>query len=288
MSIETTAPEATTVATTPISAGLPTFWALLARDLRVLRREGLMFFVRSVMQPLLFVFVFSYVLPKIGPGGGSPFASAAPAGISFSTVLVPGLVAMSMNFQGIQAVALPLVTELSFTNEIEDRVLAPIPVWSIALEKIVAGAIQAILAAIVVFPIVLLVHASGQAPNVHVSNWPLFLFVLVLAALLASASGLFLGTVINPRKISVLFAVVVLPITFLGCVYYPWAALHSIRWLQVIVLLNPLVYMSEGLRASLTPALPHMAWWAYSLALVGGVAAIGALALRTFTRRIVT
>ena len=287
MSVQT-APQEVELAGTRLAASLQTFVALLARDLRVLRREGAMFFVRVIMQPLLFVFVFSYVLPKIGPGGGSPFASAVPVGISFATVLVPGLVAMSMNFQGIQAVALPLVTELSFTNEIEDRVLAPIPVWAVAAEKIVAGAIQAILAALIVFPIVVVVHASGQAPQVHISNWPLFLFVLVMAALLASASGLFLGTVVNPRKISVLFAVVVIPVTFLGCVYYPWAELHAVRWLQVVVLLNPLVYMSEGLRASLTPSLSHMPAWAFSLALVGGVLGMGGLALRTFTRRIVT
>ena len=92
----------------------------------------------------------------------------------------------------------------------------------------------------------------------------------------------------NPRRISLLFAVVVIPVTFLGCVYYPWAELRSIRWLQVVVLLNPLVYMSEGLRASLTPALPHMPVWGFTLALVGGVAGIGGLALRTFTRCIVT
>jgi ABC-2 type transport system permease protein len=244
-----------------------------------------MFFVRVIMQPLLFVFVFSYVLPTIG--AANAITTTAPAG-AFATILVPGLVAMSMNFQGIQAAALPLVSELSFTNEIEDRVLAPIPVWAVATEKIVAGSIQALLAAIIVFPIVVTVHAPGHAPSVHVSNWPLFLFVLVMAALLASASGLFLGTVVNPRKISVLFAVVVIPVTFLGCVYYPWAELHSIRWLQILVLLNPLVYMSEGLRASLTPAVPHMPTWAYSLALLGGVVAIGALALRTFTKRIVT
>jgi ABC-2 type transport system permease protein len=269
-----------------LATSFHTFMALLSRDLRVLRREGGMFFVRVVMQPFLFVFVFSYVLPKIA-GSVSPFAGTASPAI-FATILVPGLIAMSMNFQGIQAVALPLVTELSFTNEIEDRVLAPIPVWAVAAEKIVAGSIQAILAAIIVFPIVVTVHAAGHAPHVHVTNWPLFLFVLVMSALLASASGLFLGTVVNPRKISVLFAVVVIPVTFLGCVYYPWAQLHSIRWLQILVLLNPLVYMSEGLRASLTPTMPHMPTWAYSLALLGGVIAIGALALRTFTRRIVT
>lgn len=284
MSVQTVPREAE-VGGSRLAASVHTFLAMLTRDLRVLRREGAMFFVRVIMQPLLFVFVFSYVLPTIG--AANAISTTAPGG-TFATILVPGLIAMSMNFQGIQAVALPLVTELSFTNEIEDRVLAPIPIWAVATEKIVAGSIQAILAALIVFPIVVTVHAPGHAPSVHVADWPLFLFVLVMAALLASASGLFLGTVVNPRKISVLFAVVVIPVTFLGCVYYPWAALHSIRWLQIVVLLNPLVYMSEGLRASLTPEVQHMATWAYSLALVGGVVAIGALALRTFTRRIVT
>ena len=86
--------EASTIS--PTGSQAQTFLALLARDLRVLRREAAMFFARTVMQPLFFVFVFAYVLPKIGPGGGSPFASAAPAGVSFSTILVPGLVAQKL------------------------------------------------------------------------------------------------------------------------------------------------------------------------------------------------
>ena len=51
----------------------------------------------------------------------------------------------------------------------------------------------------------------------------------MFASFLASALGLFIGTVIDPRKITLLFSVVVLPITFLGCVYYPWATLAPIR-----------------------------------------------------------
>jgi ABC-2 type transport system permease protein len=46
--------------------------------------------------------------------------------------------------------------------------------------------------------------------------------------------------------------------TFLGCVYYPWASLEPIKWLKVGVLLNPLVYLNEGLRLSLTKDIPHM------------------------------
>ena len=82
-----------------------------------------------------------------------------------------------------------------------------------------------------------------------------------------------------------MFALVVVPITFLGCVYYPWALLHAIPWLQVLVLVNPLVYMSEGLRAALTPDLPHMPVWAFVTALLGATLTLGYVGVRSFVRR---
>jgi ABC-2 type transport system permease protein len=267
-----------------MSAELGTFVAMLARDLRVVRRQFGQFLLRTIMQPLLFVFVFAYVFPKIGQG----FSSHGSGVGSFTTVLVPGLIAVAINFQGIQSVAIPLVQEFSVSKEIEDRVLAPIPVWGVALEKITAGAVQSMVAAVIVFPIVYLVHAHGAAPSIHVHDWPLFVISLLFASLLASAAGLLIGTVIDPRKITLLFSVIVIPITFLGCVYYPWATLSPIPWLKYLVLLNPLVYMTEALRASLTPQLPHMPVWAFMFALVGGSASFALIAVRTFQRRVVT
>ena len=49
-----------------------------------------------------------------------------------------------------------------------------------------------------------------------------------------------------------------------------------------------MVYMSEGLRTSLTPELPHMPIWAFMLALVGGSAGLSLVSLRTFRRRVVS
>ena len=42
-------------------------------------------------------------------------------------MLVPAVVGLSIMFQGIQAVAMPLAQEFGFTREIEDRVQAPCP-----------------------------------------------------------------------------------------------------------------------------------------------------------------
>jgi ABC-type multidrug transport system permease subunit len=266
-----------------------TFNAMMAREFRVLRRNAVATFTRAVMQPLLFVFVFAYVFPKIGGGfnlGGGAAASQATGSINFATILVPGLMASMLLMQGIMAVTFPLVMEFSWQRTIEDRALAPVPIRVLAIQKIVAGAVQSFLGAVIVFPIVLLVHASGQAPHVHVTNWALFALILVFASLLTSSLGLLLGTIMDPRKMQMLFAVILLPATMLGCVYYPWAALHNIRWLQLAILVNPMVYMSEGLRAVLTPVLPHMPMWAVMLALVGGTVIFGYLGTRTFTKRV--
>jgi ABC-2 type transport system permease protein len=265
---------------------------MMAREFRVLRRNAIATFTRAVMQPLLFVFVFAYVFPKIGGGfnlGGGAGASAGvhvAGAINFATILVPGLMASMLLMQGIMAVTFPLVMEFSWQRTIEDRALAPVPIKVLAIQKITAGAVQSFIGACIVFPIVLLVHAAGQAPHVHVTNWGLFALILVFASLLTSSLGLLLGTIMDPRKMQMLFAVILLPATMLGCVYYPWAALHHIRWLQIVVLINPMVYMSEGLRAVLTPSLEHMPMWAVMLALVGGTVVFSYLGTRTFTKRV--
>jgi len=271
-----------------------TFAAMMAREFRVLRRNAVGTFTRAVMQPLLFVFVFAYVMPKIGGGfmfGGGASAAAGAGGaaagsVNFATVLVPGLMASMLLMQGIMAVTFPLVMEFSWQRTIEDRALAPVPIGVLATQKITAGAAQAFIGALIVFPIVLVVHAAGQAPHVHVTNWPLLVVILVTASLLTASLGLLLGTVMDPRKMQMLFAVILLPATMLGCVYYPWAALHQIRWLQYLVLINPMVYMSEGLRAVLTPGAAHMPMWAVLGVLVGGTVIFGYLGTRTFTRRV--
>jgi len=271
-----------------------TFGAMMAREFRVLRRNSISTFMRAVMQPLLFVFVFTYVMPKIGGGfmfGGAGAAAAGARGasagaVNFATILVPGLMASMLLMQGIMAVTFPLVMEFSWQRTIEDRALAPVPIHVLGVQKISAGAVQSFLGALIVFPIVLVVHAAGQAPHVHVTNWALLVLILATASLLTSALGLLLGTVMDPRKMQMVFAAILLPATMLGCVYYPWSAMHQIRWLQMLILINPMVYMSEGLRAVLTPGVGHMPMWAILTVLIGGTALFGYLGTRTFTRRV--
>ena len=258
------------------------FGALLLRDLAVLRKNVFTFVLRTVMQPLLFVFVFTYVFPKIGQGVGGTGAGAQDA---FSSLLVPGVVAIACIFQGIQAVALPLVQEIGYTREIEDRVMAPLPVFGVALQKVVSGALQGMLAALVVFPLAVFIPATA----VHLQvRWPLLIVVTPLAALLGAALGLAIGTRADPRQVPLVFSIIVIPITFLGASYYPWARLTPIPWLKWVVLINPLVYMSEAFRAALSPQFPHMPILAIFAGLIGFTLGLGWLGATGFRRRVLS
>ena len=55
---------------------------------------------------------------------------------------------------------------------------------------------------------------------------------------------------------------------------------------EVVVLVNPLVYMSEAFRTALTPQIPHMPTAVIYLALIGSAAALGWLGIDGFRRRV--
>jgi ABC-2 type transport system permease protein len=252
--------------------------ALLARDLAVLRAQPSNFLARTVVQPLMLLFVLGYVAPTIGPGQDSATQVVA------ATTLLAGMVAMVILFQGLFAVAMPLIQDFGFTREIEDRVLAPIPVALVALAKVLAGALQGLLAAVVVFPLAQFVPAAR--PDLRI-NWLVLLTLAPLAALMCSALGLFLGTALNPRSVMAMFAILLTPLLYLGCTLYPWSGLAPIRWVQVLSLANPLTYVSEGFRAALTPA-DHLSLLVVYPVLAGFTAVLLWQGIRHFQRRVVT
>jgi ABC-2 type transport system permease protein len=254
---------------------------MFAREFRVMRRQGPTVLARVTLQPLLTVFVFAFVLPNLG--GGNP----VPRSYDLATILVPGMIATATVMTGMMAVIFPLVAEIGWAKEITDRVLAPLPLWGIAVQKMLAGTLQSLLAGLAVIPIALFVHAPGHAPRVHVTNWPVLVAMLLCAALVSPAIGLFLSTVLDPQKTGSMFSFLLLPAAMLGCVYYPWQALAPIRWLQVVVLVNPVVYASEGLRGVLTPGVAHLPTWICLTVLGGGALLVGFAATRTFARRVV-
>ena len=222
-----------------------TFFALLARDGHVARRNLVPMLMQNLLQPLLFTFVFGRVMTTSG---------MMPA--AYKSMLLPGIMAISMVLAGVQAVAMPLITEFQFTREIEDRLLAPIETKWLAVQKIVAGMIQATFSGLIVIPAAWLLMGSGT--NIHLGRPVEFIVVALLVALFSASGGLALGCSVGQTQIGLMFSLVLAPMMMFGCAYYPWSALSSFPILQYAVLINPLVYASEGLRGALAPQFPHI------------------------------
>jgi ABC-2 type transport system permease protein len=222
-----------------------TFFALLGRDAHVARRNFVPLLLQTFLQPMMFVFIFGRVMVSSG------YMPAA-----YKSLLLPGIMAISMIFTGVWAVAMPLIAEFQFTREIEDRLLAPIEISWLAIEKVFFGTLQALLAGLVVIPAAWLLLRPGVDLNLRS---PLtFACVTLLVALFAACGGLALGCSISQTHIGLMFSMVLTPMIFFGCTYYPWSALQYFPILQRVVLINPLVYASEGLRGTLVPQFPHL------------------------------
>jgi ABC-2 type transport system permease protein len=122
--------------------------------------------------------------------------------------------------------------------------------------------------------------------SVH-SPWT-FALVIVLVATFSACGGLALGCSMNQQHIGLMFSLVMTPMIFFGCTYYPWSALKTFPILQKIVLINPLVYASEGMRATLVPQFPHLSIVAVLAALIFFDVLLLAVGLRQFQRKAVS
>jgi ABC-2 type transport system permease protein len=259
-----------------LSALLATFH----RDLVVTGREFVPFLMQALMQPLFFLFIFGKVLPGIG--------LAAP---NFAALMLPGIVALTGMIAAMQGVTLPLVLDLGYAREIDDRLLAPMPVWFVALEKVLFGALRGAVASTVIFPLGWLILGSGYA--VRTDRLFILVAMVLLTGLVGSTVGLLMGTIIKPDQISLMFTLIFTPLLFTGCTYYPWGALSRIRWFQVLTLLNPLTYAAEGLRYTMVPAtsgrdFPTLPLFWILAALPASVIVVFLLGKRTFGKRVVS
>ena len=279
MATDTPIPATRAVPRSPRRATWTAFRALVARDLTVLDGNLQRFVPSATVQPLLLVFVFTYLFPAVGQTVGGE-----DGGQRFTTTLLPGVVAQSILFVGIFTVGMGLILELE-AGELEDRVLAPAPIATVALAKIVAGALQAFVAALIVFPVAAFLPSTGIRLS---TDWPVFVTVLPLACIAAASLGLALGVIFEPRSAPWLFSVVALPLAFFGAVFYTWEALAPTPVIQYAVLINPLVYMSEGIRAATVAGIPHMSLLAVYGALIGLTMVFMAVGVRGFRKRVLT
>jgi ABC-2 type transport system permease protein len=221
-------------------ASMTAFLAIVCRDLLVMWREAPVFLAQTLIQPLLLLFVFGKILPTIGTTNAG-----------FSTLLLPGVVALTVFLTAFQGPAVDLARDLGVLLEIEDRLLAPLPVALVAVEKISLTVLRALIGGALVFLLAFWMLGGGY--HVRTDLLGVLIGLMVLVALVGATLGLLLAAVAPLQLLPVIFALVFTPLIFTGCTFYPWASLNAITWYQVLTLFNPLTYASEGMRYAMIP-----------------------------------
>ncbi len=250
---------------------LRSFGALLRRDIVVTGRDLVAFVAQVLLQPVFFLFVFGKLLTTLG------YTSS-----NYASLLFPGLVALTAAITAIQAVAIPLMADFGWTKEIEDRLLAPLPLWAVAAEKVAFATVRALVASAVMFPIG--IGMLGSVPY-RADGLGLLIAVVLLSSLVGACIGLTIGTFVSPTKISIAFSLIFTPLLFTSATQYPWPSLAHLRWFLVLTAANPITYASEGTRAALAPHIPHIPAWICLLALLGSLVVFGTLGMIGFRRR---
>jgi len=97
-----------------------------------------------------------------------------------------------------------------------------------------------------------------------------------------------MGATIGQANIGLMFTLVFGPMIFFGCIYFPWSTLASFPVLQMLVLINPVVYASEGFRATLVPGAEHLPGPAIAAGLLLFNVIFLALGLRQFRKKAIT
>jgi ABC-2 type transport system permease protein len=261
-------------------ATMTAFGATIRRDLLVSRREILAYLVQMLAQPLFYLFVFGRILPAIG---------AANAG--FSTFLLPGVVAFTILVTTLQGPSIELARDLAILREIDDRLLAPQPIMLVAVEKIMMSALRGLVAGALVFPLAYWV--LGNDYQVSTDHLALLIGLMALESLVGATLGMLLATVAPIHLLPLVFALVLTPLIFTGCAFYPWSTLTTFKWFQIVTLFNPLTYAAEGMRYAMIPAVNGHApdtlaiGWVI-LALSGTFVACLIGGMLTFRRRVVS
>jgi ABC-2 type transport system permease protein len=241
--------------TSAASKARKAFMAILWRDVFVTGKEIWVLLIQVALTPLFMLFIFAKVLSRQG------YVSADYG----RHLLLPGIIALAAFLTALQSVAFPLVMEFGWTKEIEDRLLAPLPIQLVTVEKLLMAMLRGLFAAVIMYPIGALV--LGTAPW-HPDGLPLLLVVVLLGAWVGAGIGMTIGTLM-----------------FTGATQYPWPMLSSMRWFQVVTAINPLTYCSEGVRAAMVPELPHIHPWICIVVLVVSSAVFTGTGMWAFRRR---
>ncbi|MFZ4405126.1 MAG: ABC transporter permease [Pseudobdellovibrionaceae bacterium] len=197
--------------------------------------------VQTILTPLVSSFLYLLVF---GVSLGGPTVR----GVAYLAFLIPGLMMMGLINNAFQNASSSIVTS-KFSGDLEDWKVAPIShhqiIWALGLGSVVRGTLVAMITWLVgsVF------FYIEQGVFLWIKHPFIFIYFILLSGLIfgfLGVSAAFWAKTFD--QLSALSSFVLLPLTYLGGVFI--SIDHLSAFWQKVSLLNPLLYLINGLRFS--------------------------------------
>lgn len=193
----------------------------------------------TIIQPLFFLIILGF---------GFNIATFPGLQGNYLHFLAPGIIAMSILFSSMfTGVAVLWDRQFGFLQEV---LVAPVSRLSIVIGRTLGGATIALLQGFIILLISLGLGISIVGPG----NFVLAVVIMILLSFSAVGFGLIIASVMRDFEgFQVIMNLILMPLLFLSSAFFPLGKTSPL-WLKIIMFANPLFYMVDGIRGSLTGA----------------------------------
>ncbi len=209
------------------------------REVKRFLRVWLQTVATPVVNSVLYLLIFGVSL------GGS---ISLEGGVSYLAFLIPGLVMMSALNNAFQNTSSSIVIS-KFHGDLSDLKVMPLRTWQIVLAMSFGGLFRGFVVGSVTLVVSELFFFGSQGSWLPIQNPFLLIFFIIIGSLSFSNIGIAAGFYSkNFEKVNALGSFVLLPLLYLGGVFYSIEQLHP-AW-QSFSKINPLLYFVNGVRYS--------------------------------------
>lgn len=233
-----------------------TIYHLICRDLRVFKGE---FWGKLIDTSLLLfttIVIFGYFLPSYGLTS------------NYGPFLLVSLIAGFGFFEMMGRVSI-MIADLEGDRTILYTLTLPIPSWAVFVYLAVSWAILSSLVSLLMFPIgKLLLFKEFTLIHMNLLQFPL---IFMMSNLFFGFFALWLSAILkNMNSLSHLFVRIINPMYSFGGWWYSYYTIAKLSpELGYIHLINPLLYVTEGMRAAVLGQDGYLPFW-MSLAMLTG------------------
>jgi ABC-2 type transport system permease protein len=230
------------------------FFLLLKTDLIIFNKRFKEGIINTIIWVSIILVIFAYIFPAMGMTN------------LFGPLYVTGAVVSSCIFE-IWSSSITFVSDLEANKTISYPLTLPIPSWLYFIQLAIGYAIKSMTIALVIIPLGKLI-IWDKFSLAHISltkTLIMFIIVNIFAGLLSLFMSSITTSIFNFRNIWTRF---LFPLWFLGGAEFYWQVAYTLsKPLAYIMLLNPITYAMEGMRASILGEKLFISFWICSFML---------------------